>query len=195
MIKEKFTEIFTYNFWGEKESVSGGGSTLEKTSKIIKELPEFLNKYNIKSMLDIPCGDFNWMRYCINENIDYIGGDIVDKIVEDCKAKYEAKNIKFEVLDLTKDTLPKVDLIFCKDCLVHLSYEDALKAIENIKKSGCKYLMVTNYPQIEENKDIETGEWRRINLSKFPFCFPDYVDTLETGVDNTHLSLYEIKDL
>ena len=31
---------------------------MEQTQNILKELPNVIKKYNIKSMLDIPCSDF-----------------------------------------------------------------------------------------------------------------------------------------
>jgi SAM-dependent methyltransferase len=194
-IKEKFTEYFKTNYWDEKESVSGGGSTLEKTTKIRTELPDILRKYNINSMLDIPCGDFNWMKEVNLPIKKYIGADIVDELIAYCNIKYSDTQIEFKVLDLINDNLPKVDLIFCKDCLVHLPFKDGIKAIENIKKSGSKYLMTTNYPLIEANEEINLGEWRRINLLLHPYCLPLYIESIETGIDNTHLSLWQISDL
>lgn len=36
-----------------------------------------LKKYSIKSILDIPCGDFSWMKKIELDGIEYIGADIV----------------------------------------------------------------------------------------------------------------------
>ena len=62
MVKETFTEIYTENLWASAESKSGTGSELRNTEVLRQELSVLLKKYKIQSMLDIPCGDFNWMK-------------------------------------------------------------------------------------------------------------------------------------
>lgn len=47
---------------GNSESKSGGGSTISSTTTLRHFLPIFFQKYNIKTILDIPCGDYNWMK-------------------------------------------------------------------------------------------------------------------------------------
>jgi len=64
-------------------------------------------------------------------------------------------------------------LIFSRDCLVHLSYKDAIKIIHNFKKSGSKYLLTTTFTNREENIDLGDGFWRVLNLQKAPFNFPE----------------------
>ena len=60
--KETFTEIYKTNFWSSNESPSGGGSELIQTKSLINDLEKLLKDMDIKSVLDIPCGDFNWMQ-------------------------------------------------------------------------------------------------------------------------------------
>lgn len=170
--KDKFTFIYESNFWAGDSSVSGEGSDDLQTAQIKIHLPKLLEQYNIKTMLDLPCGDFNWMKD-VDLNLDkYIGGDIVEEIVELNNQKYSNPDREFRVLNLIEDKLPKTDLLFCRDCLVHLSFEDIFKSIANIKKCGIKYLMTTTFPECQENKNITTGDWRIINLELSPFNFP-----------------------
>ena len=58
-------------------------------------------------------------------------------------------------MDLVNDELPKVDLIFCRDCLFHLPNDMILKALENIYKSKSKYLLTTTFTDNIPNKDIK----------------------------------------
>lgn len=74
---EVFSDIFKSNDWNNDESVSGVGSSLSNTKTIIIKLPLLFEKYQIKSVLDAPCGDFNWMQNVNKSRINYIGGDIV----------------------------------------------------------------------------------------------------------------------
>lgn len=166
-LKETFTDIFQSNSWKSNESVSGAGSELKATSELRKQLSYFFSDFSIKSILDIPCGDFNWMKEVDLRNIEYYGADIVEELITANKAKYPL--VDFQVLDLTTDPLPKVDLIFVRDCLGHLSDENIFKALENIQKSGSKYLAVTSFTSHSYNRNIPNGSWKPINLFLSPY--------------------------
>lgn len=198
--KNVFTEIYKTNLWESEESHSGGGSTLKATAVIRNRLPAIIEDYNIESMLDIPCGDYNWMK-TVDRSCSYIGSDIVEELIERNNQMYSSDDTKFMHLDLTRDDLPQVDLIFCRDCLQHLSYEDVKKALNNIKKSRAKYLLVTSYHKTRRNHDIYTGDYRPLNLQISPFNFPAYMEKLEempkevnTEIDKT-MYLFRIEDL
>ena len=83
-----FTGIYNENKWGNKQSRSGPGSTLIQTETIRSRLPELLEGYHIHSILDIPCGDFNWMIKLKMNNISYTGLDIVHKVIDLNNKKY-----------------------------------------------------------------------------------------------------------
>lgn len=168
-----FTEIYKSNFWGAKESVSGHGSELSQTESLIIGLDKLLKDMNITSVLDLPCGDFNWMRKVDISKVDYVGADIVEELIKSNIRQYSMReNLKFQVLNLITDQLPESDMIIVRDCFVHLSYEDIDGAIKNIKSSNSKYLLTTTYLNCYINNDIVTGNWRPLNLQKEPFSFP-----------------------
>src|SRR3972149_4870646 len=127
-----FTEIYRKHRWGGK-SRSGPGSDFEETEEIRCELPNVLEEYQITSMLDIPCGDFNWLRTIDFNSILYLGADIVHEIIVENKKKYSTINRSFVKRDILKNSLPKADLVLCRDLLVHFSNKDVLKALKNIK--------------------------------------------------------------
>lgn len=175
-----FSKIYETRFWQRGESVSGKGSDIDATRALAEALPDVLRRYGIRSILDIPCGDF-WMRRVGLSEVDYIGADIVPELIADNIEKHPAD---FRVLDICTDPLPKVDLVFCRDCLVHLSNADVLKALANIKASGAKWLMATTFPTRSQNVNIETGRWRPLNLCAAPFNLPDPVDTINEQCDS-----------
>ncbi|WP_392535289.1 hypothetical protein [Nostoc sp. C117] len=177
--KEVFNDIYYRNRWGDRESISGRGSNLQQTSVIIKKIPVLLEKLNVKTILDAPCGDFYWLKEA-QLNIDkYIGCDIVADLITDNQRRYANEAREFINLDLAIDPLPEVDLIFCRDCLVHLSFKDAIAVIKNFKKSNSTYILTTIYPGIPENKDIVTGDWRAIDLQLPPYNFPDMLEIID----------------
>lgn len=168
-----FTEIFVKNIWNSDESYSGTGSTIDQTKIVRQQLEYILDKYQIKSMLDIPCGDFNWMQKVKLDSIQYVGADIVKPVIKLNNKKYKhLPNFSFHNLDITKDKLPKVDLVFVRDCFVHLSYCEINQAINNIKKSNSKYLLTTTFVDRKSNEDSELGGWRTLNMQIEPFNFP-----------------------
>jgi SAM-dependent methyltransferase len=163
----RFAKIYHQNQWGSEESVSGTGSEMANTAEIRAKLPDVFRNFDIKSILDLPCGDFNWIRHVIADaKIDYIGGDIVAELIESNRKKYP--DYRFEVIDLINDDLPKSDLVLVRDEMVHFPIDDIHKAITNIIRSGSRYLLATSFPG-RENHDIEMGDWRPINLEASPF--------------------------
>ena len=171
--KTIFTDIFKSNSFGGKDSVSGPGSDLYQTRIIIKELPALFRDLGVSTLLDIPCGDFHWMNQVISDGIDYIGADIVDELIQNNKRKYERRNVSFRSLDIIEDELPRVDLVFCRDCLVHLSFKQIFSTFHTICNSGSMYLLTTTFPLRKRNRDVFTGQWRPVNLQIPPFNFPE----------------------
>lgn len=171
--KDFFSKVYDTNGWGGVESISGTGSDLVQTAVIRSELPHIFKEYAISTMLDIPCGDFYWMKHVDLSSIDYVGADIVDAIIEKNRHNVDGA-INFISIDIIKDDLPCVDLVFCRDCLVHLSFADALAALKNIVKSGSKYILTTSFTNRKYNEDIHTNgyAWRTINLELEPFNLP-----------------------
>jgi hypothetical protein len=171
-VEEIFTGIYENNAWGGKDSVSGTGSDVHQTKIIAKELPNLFDKYNISTILDIPCGDFHWMNKVDLNSVDYIGADIVKELIQKNSEMFAGEHIRFQRLNLIEDNLPKVDLVFCRDCLVHLSFADISLALDNIRKSESEYLLTTTFTGRKDNGDITTGQWRILNLQMPPFDLP-----------------------
>jgi hypothetical protein len=169
--EEVFTEIYEKKLWSGI-SKSGSGSDLAQTESIRIELPKLLKRFQIFSILDIPCGDFYWMKYLDLNSISYIGGDIVSDLIKKNNEKYSNQKRKFVIINILEDPLPKVDLILCRDLLVHFSYNELNRAIANLKKSKSKYLLTTSFVNRTNNKNITKGDWRPINLILKPFNFP-----------------------
>ncbi len=166
-------QMATDGHWGKTESVSGPGSTLDQTTIVRREISNIIKKYNISTILDLPCGDFNWMQYVDLQNCIYIGADIVAPLIEKNNILYKNSRCRFLHIDATKDSLPSCDLIICRDLLVHLSSNDVFKVLKNFKNSGAKYLLTTFFTNRQgRNSEIESGGWRPINLQKPPFNFP-----------------------
>ena len=168
-----FDNIYLEGEWGRDETVSGPGSTLAYTENIRGHLPKIAESLNVRTLIDAPCGDFNWMSAVSLPQVSYIGIDIVQALVASNQSKYGDERRRFIHGNIIKDALPNGDLLMCRDCLFHLSYSDIFQALRNICHSDIKYLFTTTHLNNGfENRDIATGGARRIDLFSEPFCFP-----------------------
>jgi len=184
--EQKFTLIYKTKYWTSFKfgSASGFGSNLNTTEKIRKAIPAILAKYRVSSMLDLPCGDFYWMSKVNLGDTRYIGGDIVADIIDKNNKKFSSEKYNFIKINLLDDKLPKVDLIFTRDCLVHLTNEQVLRALENIIDSGSKYFMTTIFDNVSENTTHTNGDrWRPINLMLEPFNLPMPIEIVDDSFD------------
>lgn len=165
-MEKTFTDIYKTNGWKGSDSISGRGSSLEQTEEVRKIIPYVIEILGAKSMLDIPCGDMYWMaRVKFPQDFHYIGADVVnDLVLKGDKMRGKVFVAEFAQLDITKDGLPSVDIVFVRDLFGHLSNQEVKMALKNIKKSGAKYLLATTFPNTTETTDIKTGDWRPINL-------------------------------
>lgn len=201
-IEQRFETIFKNNSWGGRNSVSGRGSDSDQTKYIIKEIQSLFRDLGVSTVLDIPCGDFNWMRNVNLSGITYIGADIVKEIITNNKERYEKSNISFRHMNLTEDALPQADVILIRDCLVHMSYDDIFKSLDNVCRSMSQYLLTTSFTDRQDNKDIITGDWRTLNLQIAPFSFPKPIRIInekctqgKLSYTDKSLGLWEISDI
>lgn len=204
--EQVFSYIYSNNVWGDAESASGVGSNLKQTRVLREQLPGLLKDLDVRSMLDIPCGDFHWLSQTALPVESYLGADIVKAIVETNQSRHARsegnRSIRFEHLNLLESNLPRVDLILCRDCLVHFSTADVWRALRQIQGSGSTYFLTTTYPGRANDGDIRTGEWRPLNLESAPFLLPKPRLTLLEGCTerkgrfpDKSLALWAIADL
>jgi hypothetical protein len=178
-----FEEIYKNNYWTSEESKSGIGSTLEFTTPIRARLPRLLNKYKVSSILDAPCGDFNWMSHVNLGDRHYTGGDIVSDLVLDTQKRYGGPHRKFIIYDIVSNEVPPVDLWICRDILFHLTFGDALRVLERAASSKIRFFLSTTFNYVKDNIDLEsTGGFRSINLQRAPFNLPPPIEQLDDFV-------------
>ena len=173
-----FTHIYTTNGWRNPESVSGDGSTLRETRVARQVVPAIIARYGLRVLLDIPCGDCNWMRAIDFGGRTYIGADIVADLVNRNQRTFGTPHRRFVHCDVVRDPLPPSDLVLCRDCMIHLSNAEVLEALRNIRRSGARYLLATTYNARPRNVDIITGDWRAINLQAPPFRLPQPIELI-----------------
>lgn len=137
----------------------------------------------------------------INLSIEkYTGADIVTSLIKQNSQLYGSNLRQFVQIDLLHDNLPKADAILCRECLVHLSLEDAIQAIENIKSSAAQFLLTTYFPELQHNRDIVSGKHRPLNMRKPSFEWPAAIEeiveySIRSKQGTKCLSVWRIADL
>lgn len=180
MMEDIFTRIFKSNAWGCKETPSGPGSTIDACAGIIKKLPFWIDLHSVQTIVDLGCGDFHWMTQVDLSSVEYEGYDIVKEAV-DAASRYAASNILFHHADIVKMQIPSVDLVICKDVLIHLPESDVLTVLDSIRASGSRLLASTTAPGWNNmfRHGLKPGEFCPMDLEAEPFSLGAPLDTVE----------------
>jgi hypothetical protein len=211
----QFDNVYESEFWGPKlskpegfygnahfpppsrSSSSGGGSDLgPRTINSLDILRKTIKRFNISTMIDIPCGDVNWIfDSWETDSLElYIGLDVVKPVIDLNSKRFAHHNNKvFAQWDGSYCNLPKffkpsmnlqnlpdrtrlihqsVDLIHSRDVLQHLTLQAGLSFLCNMVTSGARILISTTFPQ-GSNSDIQPGQFYHNNLDLPPFSLPD----------------------
>lgn len=185
--QEVFKFYFERNLFGDPDSLSGTGSSLAATETIREAVPRLLSALGVKVILDIPCGDFNWAKEIDWSPYRYIGADIVSELIDRNRELYASENLDFQTLNVIEDPLPRCDLILCRDLFIHLPNDHIQAALDNIRRSGARYLLATQYESARINRNIKMGSFRPVNLTRPPFDLPEPEQSIP---DNDYLKLW-----
>ncbi|KAJ1554274.1 hypothetical protein HK096_004307 [Nowakowskiella sp. JEL0078] len=178
-----FKQIFKNNLWGNAESRSGAGSTLEITVNSRRFISTMWQIFGTTSFLDSPCGDCNWQPSIPGfERIKYTGVDIVSSEILQNAQKYISKpNMRFINLDLVAhgSMIPKdqFEMVMCRDAIQHLPLEDGLQIYKSLEATGAKILITNvhlpiNHPDVvSHNFNIRPGDFYANNPLYPPFNF------------------------
>jgi SAM-dependent methyltransferase len=170
----RFSAIYENRVWlngRQSGALSGLGSEIVNTPVIRDHLPQLLESLGTRTLLDVGCGDFNWMKE-IRLPCAYIGIDIVRNLIEDNAIRYGGEQRQFKTIDATSEPLPQADVVLCREVLFHLSLADIWRLVENVRQSGAFYFLATTDNNLRLNADILSGDFRFLNLRRAPFGFP-----------------------
>lgn len=176
-LEARFTYVYHHNAWRSPASVSGAGSAKDSPSVklALTVLSQMVTRYDIRSIADVPCGDFNWMPmfHSQHPDITYIGYDIVRPLIAANSKTYPDQNFRY--LDITTQIPERADMVFSKDLVNHLLERDVWNALANMVRSGATYLLITSNGDPEPNRELPaniSGASRLLNLQTAPYNFP-----------------------
>jgi SAM-dependent methyltransferase len=170
------------------ETVNGPGATMAATTALRAQLPDLLGRHNIKTVLDVGCGDWTWMQHVDLSMLQtYIGWDVDLATIEENQRRFAGRtNVVFECKNLLTETdIPKVDLILARHVLIHFPNAYTTQILERFKGSGSTYLLSSTWPE-DENSDEQPDGFayrgymeRAVNLEADPFNLPEILDSIE----------------
>jgi hypothetical protein len=174
-----FSEIYENYEWGNNRTTHYKGSS-GIGSKVYFNLDTyipFLKKYildnNIKTIVDLGCGDFLCGHAIYDDlDIEYVGYDVYEKLLISIRKKFPENKFKFYNLDFydKKAEIIGGDLCILKDVIQHwnlMSIYNFLDYLVSVKKF--KYILIINCcDQKEDDSDIETGQFRQLSANFLP---------------------------
>jgi hypothetical protein len=176
---EIFTKVYNGNYWNSINSnnekykgSSGPGSTLEyNKNTYIPFLKEFIRNNNIKTVVDLGCGDFICGNAIYNDlDIIYNGYDTYDKLIEYHKSTNINTKYNFIHLDFynNREQIISGDLCIIKDVLQHWSVKDIHIFLNYIiNKKLFKFILIINccnqFNDYNEDSKNITGGWYQLS--------------------------------
>lgn len=168
---------------------SGPGSTLRRTRRLRRALPGLFRDHSVKTFLDVPCGDWNWMQAVDLSGVDYIGGDISGEVIDAVQQTFGGKGRRFQRIDLANDPLPQADMIMVRECLIHLTDPVRWQVLENIARAGIPHMLLT-IDLVDKNIPLDRdGDHQNFNPMLAPFHFPTPIALIPETADDMDLTV------
>jgi hypothetical protein len=178
-MEEIFTNIYETKHWGNNNidgysGSSGAGSTVDHNKdNYVPFLREFIRCHNITSIVDLGCGDFVCGKMIYDDlDIVYTGYDVYKKLTDYNSKLYEEPKYCFRHLDFFnhRENILTGDLCILKDVLQHWALDDIYSFLDYlVETKKFKYILICNCcNQIQENTDIQKGDWRPLCFSYLP---------------------------
>jgi len=196
--------IYTGNLMGGFTSMSGAKSDPWNPNArlAINALNKVMARWSdIRTVLDLGCGDMAWMKYFLQENpvLSYVGVDI-----NPCVMALNFKSfpkLQFLQTDLSNlsgiEIMPQgCDLVIAKDVFNHMTLPDAISAIKRVTKTRPRFLL-THVHGAADNSGWEKRidkhlHYTRYDYNKPPFSLPFPAVEIQRISEEAYFVLYEI---
>ncbi len=153
---------------------SGLGSSASSTVTYRSIVESFIRLNDVHSVLDLGCGDWQFSKLIPWDNYDisYLGLDLSRVIIEKNTATFGTERRQFKVIREPSEIfdLGRFDLVICKDVLIHTPNSVANEYVD-VFDAVARYALVTvdAFPSDRINEDIDTGDYRAMDIRKPPF--------------------------
>lgn len=168
-------------------SWDGPGSSLDGTEGLRDALSAMLHRLGVTTMLDMACGDWNWMRLVDLGSIEYTGWDVDPGRIERCRHRIgigdftaiDRPNVHFEqinALTVDENMLSEWDLVLARDFFAHLPNNYVLEIVQKLRHGNNQWLLASTYPTATNDFTYDPSKYawngymeHPVNLSAEPF--------------------------
>ena len=166
--KEIFEEVYRNGTWGDG---SGTGSSEAVTRPYREFIEDFLRRHQVRTVVDVGCGDWQFSRHVAWGDVRYLGLDISPTALSRAR-RFESGQITFREGDARRDPLPEADLLVAKDVLQHWSNDDILEFLPRLP--AFRFALITNgFPTARLDRTNQprkaSAGYRPIDLAAPPF--------------------------
>jgi hypothetical protein len=171
--KTIFENIYKNKIWNNGNNnipLSGPGSSIENTKECSKQLNDFIYNNDCKSVLDLGCGDLTWIsktHFFNDNNIKYIGIDVVENLINDHLYKYPEKQFYCKDITMYND-IEFTSIIIIRDVIFHLTNSEILSIFNNIKNKF-KYILITSCKNDTNHDNFDRWHFSQKNINTAPF--------------------------
>jgi SAM-dependent methyltransferase len=175
-VNDERTEAFRRHYetenshWGGH---SGDGSLPYWTLEYRTFLERFIHMNDIRSVVDIGCGDWQFSRFINWSGVQYWGFDVVPSVVEKNQRRFGSDNVNFAVMPEDFAQIPAADLLIMKDVLQHLPDNEIVRHRNDLFSRYPRCLLSNSYRKLDtpRNTNISYGDFRCLDLNAEPYGF------------------------
>lgn len=167
-----FQAIYEKGSWGNG---SGPGSHPNWTIEYRAFLERFIRLNNVRSIVDVGCGDWQFSRFLNLDGISYRGFDVVEPLVEENNKRFGSSTVRFDLMPEDPALLPTADLLLMKDVLQHLPDADIFRFRDTVFGRYRFALLTNSYEKIDAYRNVDLsrpGEFRCLDLAAAPYEMP-----------------------
>lgn len=157
---DRFKDVYAHKRWAVYGVLSGDGSRVATTLPVVAWLEEQADA-GMRSVLDLGCGDLEWMATCravTERRLLYHGIDVVPELIGHHQRVYPW--FVGEVGDLeamprlggTREQPMVADIVLLKDVLFHLCNGMAGQILMYVNKLQWKRLLISTHPGADNKR-------------------------------------------
>ena len=144
---------------------------------IINDMKRYFRLKTVR-LLDMPCGDMQWMSRFLQtrDDINYTGIDIVSSVIDHHRVTYARRPWTFRNVDIAADStfVNNFHLILSRHMLQHLENATVFNILKKLSDNTRhpSFLLATKFSIDSKNVELKThklGRYRVLNLELAPF--------------------------
>jgi hypothetical protein len=194
--KNTFNSIYKLGTWNDNRAdipLSGPGSSLSATQAFREYFDNFCIGNDIKSIVDIGCGDLTWLPTTTAfSRCAYTGIDIADQLIANHTRLFPQHT--FLNIDVITDEIPGGDLAIIRDVLFHMTHDEIATLLTKVKDKF-KFYFITSCNQPANDSSMNLYNFHAVNLFKAPFNFKFHTHSIAEPQFDRSVYLFSAKQL